>query len=188
MREIQVICRKCRNEQTATRGARGASIRCLMCSEEIPVPANDQCGECGDTITPGQDVCDPCDREARRAATEMKSIGNRIKTAASGLALGGIGLWIGYTGTWSALATGVQDFRLPRRSSSRVHELITREDSPFWFWVPLGVSSLVCVLMVLFAVVIVVGGVLGKTRSRMSVGRSRRRSGRLPTLRKSSKR
>lgn len=170
MHEIEVHCRSCHHFQLATKGKRGASVRCEKCTAAIVVPGLDQCLECGQTIKPGHDGgdrCQKCDCE-RNAA---KSIGGRIKTVLAGLTAGALGLW-------SALANGVQRMSFGN-GDRRSHDLlITREWDPIRFWGGLGMSALFCVGLVFLALAIVMSGVLGKGQGGFSLGMSRFRIGR----------
>jgi hypothetical protein len=173
MHEIEVFCRSCHHFQLATKGKRGASVRCEKCYEDIVVPAVDQCLECGRTIKPGHDKCKKCERE-REAA---KSIASRIKTVGSGILTAAIGLFIGYEGVWNALETGVQRMTFGTRSrSAGISQEITREWDPIRFWGGLGFSTLLGVGLVLFALVVVIAGVSGKGQGRLSVGMPRSRT------------
>jgi len=174
MHEIEVYCRSCHHYQLATRGKSGASVPCEKCSEAIIVPGLDQCLDCGQTIKLGSEVCASCERE-RNAA---KSLGGRLKTVASGIAAGALGLWTGHTGVWHALETGVQHMSFGN-GDRRSHDLhITREWDPFRFWGGVGFSAIFCVGLVLLALAMVVTGVLGKGQGRFRVDMSRFRIGR----------
>lgn len=147
---------------------------CENCSEAIVVPGLDQCLDCGQTIKVDQDVCASCERE-RSAA---KSIGGRLKTVGAGIAASAAGLWIGHTGVWSALATGVQPMSFGNGDRRSHHLQITREWDPIRFWGGLGFSALFCVGLVLLGLAIVVSGVIGKGQGGFSVDMSRFRIGR----------
>ncbi|MFT6082966.1 MAG: 4-amino-4-deoxy-L-arabinose transferase-like glycosyltransferase [Planctomycetota bacterium] len=129
--------------------------------EDVPVAAQDKCDDCGGKLLPGQVVCSPCDLNAKKFANEMKSIGSRIKTVIFGIGLGAVALYFGHLGTWEALETGIQRFDVLSSYGNIADELITREHDPFWFWIPVVVSSLMCVLLIPLAAIIIVSGVTG---------------------------